>query len=274
MSDHVGDVYVNGRRLVYELHGTGPHTLVFVHGLLADARLNRPLARALGERGHRVVVPDLLGHGRSDRVRDPAQLRLERYAEQVVALLDHLGLEHATIGGVSLGANVALEVAAGHGDRVAGLVVESPVLERGAVAGRVHLAPLLLALRAAPWLARCAAAAVAHWPRTGLPAIDALLDAASTDPDMLAAVIDGWLSGPTAPSRSRRRRIGQPALVIGHVLDPLHPIEDAAALVAELPDARLVVATSVLEAHACPDRLVAHIAAFLDDLTPPVPLAA
>ena len=55
---------------------------------------------------------DLLGHGRSDRPHDPTLHRFDLYAKQVVALLDHLEVRQAVIGGLSLGADVSLHVAA------------------------------------------------------------------------------------------------------------------------------------------------------------------
>jgi pimeloyl-ACP methyl ester carboxylesterase len=51
--------------------GTGDRVLVWLHGLLLDATLNRGLARTLAAQGNRVVLLDLLGHGRSDKPRPP-----------------------------------------------------------------------------------------------------------------------------------------------------------------------------------------------------------
>ena len=53
-----------------------------------------------------MVTLDLLGHGRSDRPADPLVYSMSAFADQVVALLDHLGAEQAVVGGLSLGANV------------------------------------------------------------------------------------------------------------------------------------------------------------------------
>ena len=79
---------------------------------LMPRRMQQPLARALAAEGLHVVTLDLLGHGRSDRPADPLVYSMTAFAEQVVALLDHLGADQAVVGGTSLGANVALEVAA------------------------------------------------------------------------------------------------------------------------------------------------------------------
>ena len=70
----------------------------------------RALAPAMAERGNRVICVDLLGHGRSDRPEDLRLYSMPLFARQVVALLDHLELEEAVVGGTSLGANVGARV--------------------------------------------------------------------------------------------------------------------------------------------------------------------
>ena len=65
-------------------------------------------------------------HGRSDRPADPLAYSVEAFGEHVVALLDHLGAGEAVLGGTSIGANVALEVAVRAPDRVRGLLLEAP----------------------------------------------------------------------------------------------------------------------------------------------------
>jgi hypothetical protein len=58
----------------------------------------------------------------------------------------------------------------------------------------------------------------------------------------------------------------QPALVIGHHADPLHPFSDAGMLAEELPHARLIEATSILEWRISPKRLDGELARFLDEI--------
>ena len=107
----LGRFHHQGYALGYEVHGEGERVIVLTNGLLLDAGVNRQLARSLAAQGFRVVLLDLLGHGTSDKPHHATQHRMDRYARQVVALLDELGVQRAVVGGVSLGANVSLHVA-------------------------------------------------------------------------------------------------------------------------------------------------------------------
>jgi hypothetical protein len=77
-------------------------------------------------------------------------------------------------------------------------------------------------------------------------------------------VLHGLFFGRTAPHKTLRREIAAPALVIGHARDPVHPFSDSDALVTELPNGRLVQASSILELQLSPDRLTSEIGDFLD----------
>jgi pimeloyl-ACP methyl ester carboxylesterase len=261
----VGSVHSRGYDLVYEVHGSGPRTFVFTHGVLFDAAMERGLARRLAARGNRVVLFELLGHGRSAKPTHAYEYRLEFHVEDTLALLDHLGIEQTVLGGTSLGANVALQLTVDHPERVRALVLEMPVMERGAIAAAAQFWPLLVALRYGWPVLRPVMASLGAIPRTGQDGIDALLDLVSGDPRVMAAVLHGLFVGPTCPSARERRRIDRPALVIGHRGDLLHPMSDASALARELPDARLVRAWSMIEARTFPDRIAAAIGEFLDE---------
>lgn len=258
------EVDYRGSRVVYEVHGEGPRVFVFTHGLLLDAALNRAIAARLAARGHRVVLPELLGHGRSDKPTHAYEHRLDFYAEQVLAILDHLEVDQAVVGGVSLGANVALEVAAQAPDRVRAMVIEMPVLERGAMAAVTAFWPTLLAMRYLSKVLRPATRFVRALPRTNVGAVDSWMNLFSADPRENAAVLHGLFVGPSAPAARVRMQMQTPALVIGHGWDLLHALDDATALAAELPNARLIRARSVIEARVAPGRIVGEMADFLD----------
>ena len=67
--------------------------------------------------------------------------------------------------------------------------------------------------------------------------------------------MQGLFFARVAPPKAERRTLEVPALVIGHDRDPIHPFSDSDELVAELPDARLVQASSILELRLQPERL-------------------
>ena len=119
-----------GCRIAFREYGSGGRTLVLTHGLLMDGRMYTALGPALAAAGHHVLTVDMLGHGGSEQPHDMTAYSMTRFGQGVVALLDHLGLDQAVVGGTSLGANVALEVAVLSPHRERGLVLEMPVLER------------------------------------------------------------------------------------------------------------------------------------------------
>ena len=125
-TDNCATFDFEGHTLGYEDHGSGSRVVVLIHGLLLDANVNRGLARSFADAGYRVLLLDLLGHGRSDKPGDARLHRFDRYAQQVIALLDHLAIDKAVVGGVSLGADVALQVAVTTPQRLTGLIIEMP----------------------------------------------------------------------------------------------------------------------------------------------------
>ena len=110
---------VNGLHLYYERHGAGT-PLVLLHGGMLTIDLNfAGLIPTLAQR-HEVIGVEMQGHGRTadiDREITPAAL-----AGDVVALLDHLGIERAHVLGHSLGGAVTLELAVNHPTRVRSVV--------------------------------------------------------------------------------------------------------------------------------------------------------
>ena len=169
------------------------------------------------------------------------------FAKQVEALLDHLEIDEAVVGGTSLGANVTLELADLAPERVRGMMVEMPVLDNAllAVGGDLH------ADDGRPALRRAAAAGCSRRlpgaSRARNPLIDMGLDWIRQDPAPSSAVLEGLFLGSSAPHHQFRVEMNQPTLVIGHHADPLHPFSDSGMLAEELPNARLIEANSILE---------------------------
>ena len=260
VSERIGQFFLEsdaGRdRLEYTEYGAGDSWVVLLHGQLMPRRMQQPLARALASEGLHVVTLDLLGHGRSDRPADPPVYSMTAFAEQVVALLDHLGAEQAVVGGTSLGANVSLEVAVIAPERVRGLIVEMPVLDNAVEAGILAFAPLLFAARFLPFTVNGVRLVTRPIPRGIVPFWAGIaLDTLDQRADSVAAVVHGLFFGRLAPSSKQRRAIAAPALVVGHPADPIHPAADAAMLAEEMPDATFVQARSIFEWRVRPDRL-------------------
>jgi pimeloyl-ACP methyl ester carboxylesterase len=262
----MGEFRYEGHRIEYDSYGESERLLVLVHGLLMNRRMFERLGPTLARRGNRVVCVDLLGHGRSDRPEDLRLYSMPLFARQVAALLDHLGQPTAVVGGTSLGANVALEMAVRDPGRVCGLFIEMPVLDNALPAVAGAFTPVLLGLRLGRPAFELVSRLTSAIPRTN-HLVDIGLDWARQRPGPSGAVLEGLLLGETAPHREERIGIEQPALIVGHQRDPLHPFSDSGMLAGELPNARLVEATSILEWRLSPKRLNAELAAFLKEVS-------
>jgi pimeloyl-ACP methyl ester carboxylesterase len=260
----VGQFVHDNLELYYEVHGSGPRVLVFLHGILMDANMNRRLAADLAAKGNRVVLLDLPGHGLSARPQRASFHRMDTYAGHVVALLDHLNMDQAVVGGVSLGGNVSLLVAAQAPERVRGLVVEMPVLEWALPAAAITFVPMLLAAHFARPIVGRLSKVFRALPRTGNGPVDSVMNMFSAEPHETAAVLHGILAGPIAPTVDQRAAMDIPALVIGHKVDHLHPFHDAEQLARRLPQGQLIQASSVLELRVHPERLTEEINGLLD----------
>ena len=118
-----------GVRLFAVEDGAG-RAVVMLHGPMASHLASLPLIAPLASR-YRVVAPDVRGSGKSW---SGAPLTFDQLADDVAALLDHIGAEQAVVGGVSGGSGVALRFALRHPSRTAALVLVKPVYageERG-----------------------------------------------------------------------------------------------------------------------------------------------
>jgi pimeloyl-ACP methyl ester carboxylesterase len=118
---------LNGLHLYYETHGTG-RPLILLHGGLGSGEMFGPVIPALVAGGHQVITADLQGHGRTADIDRPLDIKL--MADDIAALIRHLGLEKPDVMGYSLGGGAALMIA-----------VNDPELIRKLVAVSVYLRP-------------------------------------------------------------------------------------------------------------------------------------
>jgi pimeloyl-ACP methyl ester carboxylesterase len=261
----MGELSYEGHRIEYDAYGEGERVLILVHGLLMNRRMYEPIGPALAREGNRVICVDLLGHGGSDRPEDLRLYSMPLFARQVAALIDHLGLDSAVVGGTSLGANVALELATRHPERARGLFIEMPVLDNALSAVAGAFTPVMLSLRLARPVFEVTSRLSSLIPRTNY-LVDIGLDWVRQRPGPSLAVLEGLLLGETAPHREERLEIGHPALIVGHPRDPLHPFSDSGMLAEELRNGRLVEASSILEWRVKPQRLNRELSAFLAEV--------
>jgi pimeloyl-ACP methyl ester carboxylesterase len=103
--------------------GSGP-SLLLAHGFGGSARNFRPQEKALRNR-YRVIVYDARGHARSSAPEAAAAYTPDSFVEDMGRVLDQAGAGRATVGGLSMGASVALRFALAHPQRVQGLVLAS-----------------------------------------------------------------------------------------------------------------------------------------------------
>jgi pimeloyl-ACP methyl ester carboxylesterase len=118
---------VNGIELAYQIHGRG-RPLVLLHGGFGSVEMFGPNIAALAA-GRQVIGVDLQSHGRTPAVDRP--MLFETMADDVAALIGHLGHERADVMGFSLGGAVALRAAIQHPGSVRRLVLASTPCRRG-----------------------------------------------------------------------------------------------------------------------------------------------
>lgn len=226
----------DGVRMHYLVRGAGPPVLL-VHGFSVSAGINwvaPGIFDSLAAR-YTVIAPDLRGHGSSDKPREPAAYGA-KFVEDLVRLLDHLGVERAHVVGYSMGGAITLRLLASHPDRVASAVIGGSGW-RPAEAGPP---PVLM-----EWLPRLDAAArgemtvsdalggpvQADWG----PGLRAALD--RNEPAALAAVIRGGAG--LAVSEAELRTNRAPVLAVAGEQDELVRT-DVERLAALWPDLQVV----------------------------------
>ena len=120
---------VNGINLYFETHGTG-RPLILLHGGLGSGEMFGPNLPVLADH-HEVIAVDLQGHGRTADIDRPIDIRL--MADDIAALIDHLGLDRPDVVGYSLGGGVAFFTAVRYPEKVGRLVMASAHIRRDAI---------------------------------------------------------------------------------------------------------------------------------------------
>jgi pimeloyl-ACP methyl ester carboxylesterase len=268
----VGDINLH---LYEDGPGDGPLTIL-LHGFPESGRAWRKIARQLGERGHRVVAPDMRGYGDSDAPIGIAAYALDILVGDVVGLADALGAETFTLVGHDWGGIIAWAVAARHPERLKRLVIlNAPHLDTLASEMRRHPRQILRSLYVgffqlprlperllAQFRFRALRRSLSRTSRPGtFTAVD--LDAYVAEwrqPGRLTAMINYYraLRIPHAPLG----RITVPTLILWGIKDGFLGAHLADAAAALCDDARIVPFAECTHwvAHEEPRRIVAEIA--------------
>ena len=115
-----------GMKLHYEVAGSGP-TILMIHGFTNHGLVWAQQIADLIHAGYRVVMPDLAGHGLSEVAAQPTTV--DELAQDMLALLDHIGEDRAIACGLSLGGMVAQILAADHPTRINALIVANSCVD-------------------------------------------------------------------------------------------------------------------------------------------------
>jgi len=101
--------------IAYDDCGQGP-ALLLIHGFPLNRRMWLPQLQPLSGAGYRVIAPDLRGFGESDA--PDGNYSIDRFADDMVALLDALNIERAVVGGMSMGGYILMNLLERHPERV------------------------------------------------------------------------------------------------------------------------------------------------------------
>ncbi len=110
-------------RIAYESIGTGA-PLLFLHGLGAGRAQTTSALTNLPQQ--QVIAPDMLGHGDSISEDPEAIQNFDQFADDSISILDHLGIEKADIGGLSMGSGISINIAFRYPERVNKLILLRP----------------------------------------------------------------------------------------------------------------------------------------------------
>lgn len=221
---------VGAARIHYRVDGDG-EPLVLIAGTGFDMSFWDDLVPSLA--GYRVLRLDNRGSGLSD---SKDRLTIPEMADDVVAVMDEIGMPHAHVHGASMGGLIAQELAIRHGERVLSLVLGATWAGSAPMSGAIRALPLLLSRkgtdeilhRSAPYLTATAVPDhLAPFPGH---------DLAPRDPTALRRQLRAQLR---YSSLRRLHRIGQPTLVLHGAKDRLISPLNARLLARRIPRARL-----------------------------------
>lgn len=238
---------LNGELFHYGSVGEGL-PFVFQHGMGADVA--QPLSAGANLAGWHMIAMDCRGHGQTEASLDPARISFAQFAEDMAMLLDSLNIERAVVGGISMGAGVALAFALAHPERVNGLILVRPAWLDRPFPSNLRWFPLAAKLlqdypvdEAARRFERLPE--FSELEAGSKPAADSLLGQFRRPRAReRAAILAGMPASVPLTSLTECRKLLAPTLVVVNARDPVHPDILGEQLAAAIPGAALSRITS------------------------------
>lgn len=251
---------IGGRNLSYSMTGEGP-VVILLHAFPLDGRMWNAVAAGLAGKC-RVIAPDLPGFGESDL--GPSDRSIADMADDIAALMDHLGIAQATVGGLSMGGYVSLAFAARHAQRLRGLILadtRAAADSDTARAARADALTLVQTRGVEPYVERQVAALLSA---SASDQVRAQVRALGRQrPEGVCAGIRALRDRPDR--RAELAGIRCPTLVLVGSEDKISPPSEMAEIARAIPGARLteIAGAGHLSNLEKPEEFVAAIAKFI-----------
>ncbi|RII26307.1 MAG: alpha/beta hydrolase [Geobacter sp.] len=233
--------FINGINLAYEDAGSGP-AVMLIHGFPLCRKMWRPQRNKLPLSGYRVIAPDLRGFGESDAPDGPYSMEL--YADDLIGLMDHLEIEKAVIGGMSMGGYVLFNLLERYPERFRGAIFITTRATADDEAGKAKRLQLAMDVQK-------------FGPQVVADSFEKLLFAPGTplERPKLVEEVYSWmvenattgLAGGLLAMRERKDyspllgNFRVPALAIGAEFDQAAPPATSSAIAAGIPGCRLAI---------------------------------
>ncbi|MGW9431960.1 alpha/beta fold hydrolase [Streptomyces decoyicus] len=237
----MSSVFCRETTVGYDDEGSG-EPLVLIHGHPFNRSMWRPQTEHFSRAGWRVIAPDLRGYGDSTVV--PGKTPLATFARDLIALLDHLGVERCVLGGLSMGGQIVMECYRLFPERVRGLVFADTFAAaetEDGKAARYAMAERLLREGMDGYAHEVLDKMVSPHTIASQPEVAAhvLEMMTSTPPEGAAAALRGRAERPDYAELLTR--VSVPALVVVGTEDAYTPVSDARDIHERIPDSRLTV---------------------------------
>jgi 3-oxoadipate enol-lactonase len=237
--------------------------VLLLHGFPLDAEMWDAQAKYLAGKGLRVIRPDLRGHGKSPSPDEPSTM--ERLVEDVLALMDRLGIDTFRLGGFSVGGYAALELIRRHGQRVTALLLVDTRAEPDTDQAKENRRNLIQQIRtrgAAALVEAMLPKLLSDQTRKSNPGLEARVRAkilrASAEGSI--HILEGMMQRPD--QRPNLASIKVPTLIVVGAEDKITPPEAARALQSGIAQSQLRIVTGA--AHLVPEEQPEPLNHFLD----------